>query len=150
MELKFEGEVTASLHPPRMVGNTPHGIRMFIEVGEGKLEGARINGRVLPGGGDWVLIGTDQWARADVRVQFETDDGAIIYAQFDGLIEMTDAVQTAFADGVPTAFEDQYFRVLPRLETGDPDYEWVNQTLFVGEGRFTEGFGLQYRFYRIT
>ncbi|MEQ8373082.1 MAG: DUF3237 family protein, partial [Roseibium aggregatum] len=28
-----------------------------------------------------------------------------------------------------------YFRTAARLETGDPRYDWVNNTLFVGTGR---------------
>jgi hypothetical protein len=38
----------------------------------------------------------------------------------------------------------------PTLETGDSNYEWINQAVFLGEGRFIEGFGLQYQIYRVT
>jgi Protein of unknown function (DUF3237) len=42
---------------------------------------------------------------------------------------MNDAVQEAVQTGAETAYADQYFRIAPRLETGDPRYAWVNQTL---------------------
>jgi hypothetical protein len=58
-------------------------------------------------------------------------------------------VQAALAAGTATAFDDQYFRVTPRLETGDERYRWVNQAVFLGEGRFVDGFGLQYRMFRV-
>ena len=71
-----------------------------------------------------------------MRIQLETDDGAHIYAQYFGLLELNEAVE-AFITGQrdETEFGDQYFRIAPRLETGDPRYAWVNQTLFVAEGR---------------
>ncbi len=149
MDLIYEGSCTVNLHPPMTVGAGPHGVRMIFAVGDGTISGPRINAKVLPAGADWVLIGPDNWGRMDVRAQFETGDGAIIYAQYHGLIEMTDPVARALAEGSGTQFEDQYFRIAPRLETGAPAYEWVNQALFVGEGRFTPGLGIEYRLFRL-
>ncbi|HEY5854575.1 MAG TPA: DUF3237 domain-containing protein [Aldersonia sp.] len=157
MQLQPIATVTVNLKPPVMVGPGPYGVRVFVEVSDGVLEseldGATelrsISGKVLPGGGDWALLGADGWCRLDVRTLFETSDGATIYARFPGLIEMTEQVQSAFALGRATEFDDQYFRVTPHLETGDANYSWVNQTVFVGEGRFIDGFGLHYRMYRV-
>ncbi|MEU2033804.1 DUF3237 domain-containing protein [Nocardia amamiensis] len=156
MELTLIGTVTAHLKPPIMIGPGPYGVRMFVEILDGVLEGApevadvqAMTGKVLSGGGDWALIGADGWVRLDVRVQFQTSDGAAIYASFPGLIEMNDKVQRAFTEGVGTEFDDQYFRVTPRLETGDSALAWVNHTMFVGAGRFIDGFGLQYNMFRI-
>jgi len=115
------------------------------------LEGERLEGRVLGGGGEWFLVGPDGFGRIDVRIQFETVDGAHIYVQYVGLLELNEAVQ-AFITGQreETEFGDQYFRIAPRLETGDPRYAWVNQTLFVAEGRGYPGYGVEYRVYRVT
>ena len=63
---------------------------------------------------------------------------------------MNGAIQTALADATATSFEDQYFRVTPRFETGDPRYSWLNQSIFVAEGHVLEGFGVEYRVYRVT
>ena len=157
MQLRPLASVTVNLKSPVMVGPGPFGLRVFIEVSDGVLESdadatelQSITGKVLPGGGDWALIGADGWSRLDVRTLFETSDGATIYAQFPGIIELTDDVQMAFAQGQGTDFGDQYFRVTPILETGDANYGWVNQSLFVGEGRFIDGFGLHYRIFRVV
>jgi hypothetical protein len=48
-----------------------------------------------------------------------------------------------------TDFGDQYFGTLPRLETGDDRYGWVNQTVMVGRGRLIPG-GVAYEVYRVT
>lgn len=150
MELLFECMCQARLKPPVLVGPGPFGVRMFFEVSEGKLEGQRVSGRVLPGGGDWLLVGTDGWGHMDVRAQFETNDQAVIYAQFRGVIQMNEAVTKAIADGEETQFEDQYFRMVPWLETGDPRYSWMNRTAFVGMGRFMPGLAIEYQLYRVT
>ena len=156
MQLRPLGSVTVNLKPPVMVGPGPFGVRVFIEVSDGVLESngdatdlRSITGKVLSGGGDWALLGADGWCRLDVRTLFETSDGATIYAQFPGIIEFTDAVQRALALGEATDFADQYFRVTPRLETGDANYSWVNQSVLVGEGRFIDGFGLHYRMFLV-
>ena len=89
------------------------------------------------------------WGRLDVRFQVETRDNAFIHVAYRGVIELTEAVQAALAEGGETRWEDQYFRISPTLETGDARYGWVNQAVFVAEGRIYPG-GVQYRVYRVT
>jgi hypothetical protein len=52
----------------------------------------------VTGGGDWLLAGEDGFARLDVRTQFLTDDGAVIYSYYGGLLQMTPKVQAALTD----------------------------------------------------
>ena len=47
-------------------------------------------------------------------------------------------------------WDEHYFRTCLRLETGDPRYVWVNQTVFVAEGRLHPGPVVEYRVFRIT
>jgi hypothetical protein len=79
-----------------------------------------------------------------------TDDGANIYFQYFGLLELNEVTMGALGAGGGTNFEDHYFRTSPRLETGDPRYAWVNQTLFVGKGRVLPGLLIEYDVYRVT
>ncbi|MGO8906569.1 MAG: DUF3237 domain-containing protein [Solirubrobacteraceae bacterium] len=150
MELQYEFTYHAMLNAPVDVGAGPFGVRQVFDVTGGQVEGERIKGRVLGGGGDWMLLGPDGFGRLDVRGQFETADGAHIYAQYFGVLELNAAVQEATSQGGETDFGEQYFRIAPRLETGDPRYTWVNQTLFVAEGRVYPGPGVEYRVYRVT
>jgi Protein of unknown function (DUF3237) len=57
---------------------------------------------------------------------------------------------TAIASGAGTDWTDQYFRTMPRFETGDERDKWLTTNLFVSEGRLTEGGSVEYRVYRIT
>lgn len=148
--LTHEFTLRAPLKPPVAVGAGPAGTRMFFEAADGgTVTGDRISGTVLTGGGDWLLAGADGFGRVDVRLQLETGDGAFVYVQYLGLLEMNDAVMGAMESGGGTGYDAQYFRTALRLETGDERYAWVNRTLFVGEGHVIEGLGVEYRVHRV-
>jgi hypothetical protein len=149
MELAYEFTYDAILAPKVPVGEGPFGKRHVREVTGGKVEGERINGSVGSGGGDWILVGPDGWGRLDVRLQIHTDDGADIYVQYFGVVEYNEAAVGANEGKGSSDYPDHYFRTAPRLETGDPRYAWVNQTLFVGEGRLHPGPIVEYRVYRV-
>ncbi len=58
----------------------------------------------------------------DLRITLETEDGVLIYMTFEGIRD--DA-----APGTP------YFRTLPRFETAEPRYAFLNRLLAVGKGQ---------------
>jgi hypothetical protein len=149
-ELVFEASYRAQIKPPLDVGAGPFGQRMIFEVTGGDVTGERLNGIIHPGGGEWFLAGADGFGRIDVRFQMTTDDGANIYVQYFGILELTEATMAAVGTGAATDFEDHYFRTAPRLETGDERYAWVNQTVFVGKGHVLPGLLVEYDLYRVT
>lgn len=144
MQFVHEFTFSGTLKPPLPVGAGPIGTRMYYEVTGGEIAGERLRGKVLAGG-EWALIGPDGFLRIDVRLQIETHDGAHLYVQYNGLLELNDAVQDALASGAGTDYGDQYFFTNPRIETGDPRYAWTNTTFFVGEGHLLPGLGVEYR-----
>jgi Protein of unknown function (DUF3237) len=145
MELIHEFDYKGTLKPPVSFGS-----RMFLEVIGGQVTGKRLNGRLLSGGGDWVVLGSDGWGQVDVRGQIGTDDGAFIYTHYTGLLELNDKVITATTSGGGTDWDDQYFRTTPRFETSDERYKWLTTSLFVSEGHLTKSGGVEYRVYRVT
>lgn len=150
MDLGLEFTFSGLLDQPLMFGDGPYGSRAFFPVKGGRAKGDRINGSLVGGGGDWLLLGADGWGRLDVRGQIQTDDGAIIYLSYQGLLQLTEAVMSVAGGAeVETEFDDQYFRTAPRLETGDERYRWVNQVMFVARGRLIRG-GVEYEVYRLT
>jgi hypothetical protein len=147
MKLVHEFTINALLKQPLPIGPGPIGTRMYYEIIGGEVTGERLRGKVLSGG-EWALIGPDGFLRVDVRAQVETNDGATLYLQYLGLLELNEAVQNATATGTGTAYGDQYFFTNPRIETGDPRYAWLNTTFFIGEGHLIEGLGVEYRVWR--
>ena len=100
------------------IGSTPHGTLSIFPVTGGTFEGERLRGKVLAGGGDWVVAETDGTFDLDLRVTLETDDGALIHMTFTGVRD--DA--------------NHYLRTLPRFETAAPKYAFLNRLLAVGVG----------------
>lgn len=147
MNLVHEFSMSATLEPPLPVGPGPIGTRMYYGVSGGEVSGERLRGKVL-GGGEWALVGADGFVRVDVRLQVETHDGAYLYFQYYGLLEMNETVQNAVASGATTNYDDQYFYTNPRIETGDQRYAWLNTTFFIGEGHIIPGPGVEYRIWR--
>lgn len=148
LEHVFDYEV--ALRPPVLVGPAQHGMRMFYEVRQGRVSGPRLTGEVLGGGGDWALVREDGWTEVDVRGQCRTDDGAVLYLTYRGLIEPAPALVTAWRTGGETGFEDQYWRVSIRVETAALRYTWLAQSMLVGRGRVCTGPGVAYEVFRVT
>jgi hypothetical protein len=78
----FKVEVT--LAAPQDLGDTPQGRRRIIGITGGRFAGARLSGRVLPGGADWQVIRADGVAELDARYTLEASDGALIYVRNRG------------------------------------------------------------------
>lgn len=153
-QLIEEFEYYADIAAPQEVGAGPFGQRMIVPVPGGELAGDRLKGSFVGSAGDWLLVGGDGFGRLDVRATLETVDGAFIYFQYFGLLEMTPEITAVLGGGdTPTNFGGQYFFTNPRLETGDERYGWVNKTFFVGQGRLTPGPAgprVEYKVYRLA
>ncbi len=142
-----------SIVGPHEVGDGPQGIRQYYEMTDGVVEGERLSGRTVGTGSDWMLAGPDGFWRMDARVQIRTDDGAVILAHYHGPAEANAGLREAIRASEPTGFEDQLIRMHWLLEAGDPHYAWVNQAIFVSEGRFAPRgpgiAGFEHRVYRV-
>jgi hypothetical protein len=112
--------------PVQNIGAGPRGTRLTYPITGGSFDGDRLRGNVLHGGGDWVVKRSDGVLELDLRITLETDDGALIHMTFEGIRD--DA-----APGRP------YFRTLPRFETADAKYAFLNRLLAVGVGEITPG-----------
>src|SRR5438045_8053055 len=73
-----------STAPTQNVGAGPHGTRLTFPIIGGSFEGDRLRGKVLPGGGDWVLRRPDGVLDLDLRITLGPDDGALIQQKFEG------------------------------------------------------------------
>ena len=128
---------------------SPGGTREYWEMTEGVLTGERIKARIAMPGGDWMTVGTDRFNRPDVRVQFITDDGAVVLLHYTGLVERSEAFAKAAGQGGETAWGDQYMRMAMRFDTGHEKYAWLNESLFIAEGRLAGPKEIEYRIYRV-
>ena len=121
------------------VGPGMYGNRLIVEVDGGAFEGPRLKGTLRRAGcADWLTI-TEDYGHLDVRATFETHDGAYIYVEYIGRVELTPAVQAALAGNGSTEYGEAYFVTAPRMQTGDPRYRWVNNIVCVAQGKLSPG-----------
>src|SRR5437762_619878 len=116
------------------IGAVPHGTRATVPIAGGRFEGPRLRGRVVPGGGDWLLLRTDGVLELDLRITLETDDLALIYMTFQGLRHGPPDVIAALGRGEVVDPARYYFRTLPRFETSAERYAFLNRIITVGLG----------------
>ena len=128
-------EVDVTLAEPILVGPGPAGMRVIGEViaarATGRLSGS-LKGKAAA---DWLVLHGDV-GMLDVRVAIETDDGAVVFAQYNGRMDISAGL------GAKPAY------VAPRFETGDPRYAWLNLVQAVGKGQFN-GLMLHYEWYEV-
>jgi hypothetical protein len=120
--------------PSQKLGKVPHGNRTIVPVTGGHFEGLRLRGEILSGGGDWLLLRSDNALELDLRITLETDDHALIYMAFQGLRHGPPEVIAALGRGEVVDRASYYFRTLPRFETSTESYAFLNRMVTVGVG----------------
>ena len=153
MQLEHVMTLTAILQQPIGVKESPTGLRRFIQISggtfQGSFDGKPLEGKLLPAGGDWFVKDHSSFAHINVRAVLQTNDGDHIFASYRGKFELNEAVfQARGAEMSGTNYGDNYFIVLPTLETGAEVFQNINHTAFVGEGRLTPD-GVEYQMYRV-
>jgi hypothetical protein len=136
LELVPLGTMTVELRDPLVLGGTPAGTRMIFEVEGGAIKGERLNAVVKgQANADWLLVGPDGTGTLDVRALAETDDGALVFVQYLGKVDLSGG------PGAPVYST-------PRFETGDDRYRWLNPVQAVGKGTLV-GSTLTYELYEL-
>jgi hypothetical protein len=120
--------------PAQRFGAVPHGVRSFVPVMGGDFEGPRLRGKILPGGGDWLLLRPDGVLELDLRITLETNDGALIYMTFQGLRHAPPDVIAALSHAEVVDPTRYYFRTVPRFETSAEAYTFLNRIVTIGVG----------------
>lgn len=129
---------TADIEEPQQgIGAGPFGHRMIARVTGGRVEGPRLNGEVVPGGGDWALIDGKNTLRLDARITLRSDDGALIFASYRGVITPIDPATVARAIAGTLEPGELYYRTTPVFETGDERYAWLNTVVCVAVGNIS-------------
>jgi hypothetical protein len=124
---------TATLcQPAEVIGETPTGLRLNAYVTGGEVSGPRLRGRVLPVGGDWLTIRPDGVGVLDVRATMESHDGALIYCEYKGVMDLgADGYQRLLRNEPPARAAIQ---VAPRFLTSHPGYLWLNRLQCINVG----------------
>ncbi len=119
---------------PEVIGPVPEGIKVNFYNAGGEFRGPRIRGKLRAEGGDWVTVRRDGVALLDVRVTFETDDGAAILVTYPGMADFGEDGYEKFLSGkLPPAVK---LRISPRFHTSHSKYLWLNRLHCFGVGEY--------------
>lgn len=120
--LEFAFEARVEVDAPLSFGRTSAGgEQRVVPIVGGSVAGPRIDGRVLPGGADWQVVGGDGAVRLVARYTLELADGT--------LVAVTNAGVARAGDGSP------YFRTAARFEVAEGPHAWLARSIFVGTAR---------------
>jgi hypothetical protein len=140
-------DMHVNLQPAQPIA-TPVGARMtFITTG-GVIDGPKLQGEILPGGGDWLLAGSDGVGRVDVRATIRSHDGVLIHYEARGIIKIPADGLDRLAAGEVLPFEQTYVRTTPKFETADDRYAWLSEVVAVGYNVLSPNH-IDYRIYRV-
>ena len=126
--------------PTLAVGAGPAGARSVSAIEAAVFEGDRLEAMLAgPAAADW-MVRSGSIGAIDVRLTMRTGDGALIYVQYGGRLDLSN----------PAAGIVAY--VAPVFETGDERYAWLNAIQAVGKGKLTVKDGaarIDYEFFEI-
>nr|WP_090343402.1 DUF3237 domain-containing protein [Mycolicibacterium malmesburyense]CRL74370.1 hypothetical protein CPGR_03121 [Mycolicibacterium malmesburyense] len=127
---------------------TATGIRMTFVTAGGTIDGPRLRGELLPGGGDWLVVGDDGYGHVDVRATLRTHDGVLIHFESAGIIKVPADGLDRLARGEVLPFDETYVRTTPRFATSDERYAWLGGIVTVGYNILSPN-RVDYRVYRV-
>ncbi|MEY4174910.1 MAG: hypothetical protein RI900_2075 [Actinomycetota bacterium] len=121
---------TVSLAAPIPVSPT----LMVGEVTGAVVEGDRIKARLKGNAAaDWLRPTAEGYGTLDVKITYETDDGAVIHATYSGRLQ----------------FDTMTVYAAPLFHTGDERYAWMNRIQAVAKGAFQPDGTLVYEMYEL-
>jgi hypothetical protein len=122
--------VTVSLAPTMTISPT----LMIGEVTGAVIDGERLKGTMKGNAAaDWLQVSPEGFGTLDVKITFETHDGALVHATYSGRLQ----------------FDTMAVYATPLFHTGDERYAWLNRIQAVAKGSFTAADTLVYEMYEL-
>jgi len=147
--LRFAFEVRVDTGSGEHVGHGGGDSLEFVPIAGGTVEGPRLRGTVLPGGGDWSVRRGPTVYELDARYLLRAEDGALIDIVNRGYYRTETAEAMARMEaGEELDAAEVYFRTSPVFRTDAPQYRWLAETVFVGLARDEAG-QICIRFYEV-
>lgn len=147
--LRFAFEARVDVAPSEHVGNGEGDVLEFTPIIGGTVEGPRLSGTVVPGGGDWSVKRGAIVYELDARYLIRAADGALIDIVNRGYYRTATAEAIARMEaGEELDPAEVYFRTSPVFRTDAPQHRWLAETVFVGLARDEAG-QICIRFYEV-
>jgi hypothetical protein len=131
--LEFVFEAVILLAPPVELGMVDGARRRLVPITGGTVNGPRLNGTVLPGGGDWQAIGKDRTV-IHAKYTLEASDGTRIAIDNPGVRVAAPEIIARLTAGEDLDPALYYFRTTPVFEVQAGPHDWMTRSVFVGQG----------------
>jgi hypothetical protein len=131
IETRYVFTLTVRIADVTTAGDVGHGVRRIIPIVGGEVRGEKVNGKVLPFGADFQIIRPNELIDLEAKYAFETDDGAVVYVENKGIRFGPVELLQKLKRGEPVDPRLIYFRTVPKFETGDENYRWLMEHIFV-------------------
>jgi len=114
----------AELEPPQVINDK----FLIVNVKPGGwARGPKLEGSFIPPGGDWLRILPSGVSLLDVRATLKTNDGALIYLSYNGIVQHSKESFDKLVKGeVIRPSDGIYFVTAPTLQTSSEKYAWLN------------------------
>lgn len=137
-KLEFAFEVRVEIAKEYRIGRSADEVLGFTPITGGTVAGPLLNGKVLPGGGDWWVNRGDT-AQLDARYLLQSDDGTVIDILNRGYFRASPEILTRLEAKEIVPEEDYYYRTAPVFQTDAPAHQWLAEHQFVGLARDEKG-----------
>lgn len=136
--LEFVFELRVDVAPHHRIGRSADEELTFTPITGGTVAGPRLNGVVVPGGGDWA-VERSRTAQLEARYLLQADDGAVIDILNRGYFRASADVVARMEAGENVPEEEYYFRTAPVFQTDAPAHRWLSEHQFIGLARDEDG-----------
>jgi hypothetical protein len=120
----------APLEPPQPIDS---GLTVYNVREGGWVKGPKISGALIAPGADWLRTMPGGSAQLDVRASIRTDDGALVFIAYGGVISHTPESMERLVNGELLKADDHYFITAPTFQTSSEKYAWLNHVQCVGK-----------------
>jgi len=131
---KISTEYLMTIYAPLDAGQAVNSSLQVYNVRPGGwVKGPQIKGTIIAPSGDWLRVMPSGIFRLDVRGTIKTDDGALIYISYNGIIDQTKQSESRAENGDVQTSNDMYFIIAPTMETTSKKYAWLNGVQCIGK-----------------
>ena len=132
--LEFVFEAKVKVDPPVELGEVGGARRRIVPIAGGPIQGPRLTGEVIAGGGDWQAIRPDGLTQVLARYVIRASDGTMISVVNQGIRRASPDVIRKLLAGEPVDPAQVYFRAAPTFEVGEGPHAWLAENLFITAG----------------
>ena len=123
IETEYLMTIYGPLEPPLQIDA---GLVIFNVGPGGWVRGPRINGVAIPPSADWLHILPSGVRRQDVRLTVKTDDNALIYVTYNGVLVHNEETAERARRGELLTSRELFSSTAPTFRTSNEKYAWLN------------------------